>query len=343
MKARYEKKIFEFKNPSGTSRGILTQKISWFIYLKEDNDSKENQIEGIGECSIIPGLSPDFLDVDHYEAKIAQVCANINFYLNDLGTLTEFPSILFGLECAILDFKNGGKGIYFKNKFSRGEQQILINGLIWMGDKNYMSSQIEEKLKDGYTCLKMKVGAIDFMDEVELLKDLRDKFSNTQLNIRLDANGAFDPKTCISKLKILSQFGIHSIEQPIAPKQEEWMKKIIEKSPIPIALDEELIGVNSRFDKEELLDFLKPNYIIIKPSLHGGIKGSEEWIKYAQVRKISWWMTSALESNIGLNAIAQFAAEYPLSLPQGLGTGGLYTNNIESKLKVENGKLKLLK
>ena len=291
MFATFEKKIFDFIIPGGTSRGVLTQKTSWFIYLKENEGDQQ---VGIGECSIIPGLSPDFQDIQQYESKIRQICMNIDYYLNNMNQLQDFPSILFGIETAQRDLRNGGKRIIFNNTFSEGKRKIPINGLIWMGDADSMNRQIEEKLSNGFTCLKMKIGAIDFEEEYKILKGLREQYSVNELTIRLDANGAFHPKICIEILKRLSDLQIHSIEQPIAPRQEEWMKLIIERSPIPIALDEELIGVNDRFNKEELLDFLQPHFIILKPSLHGGIKGSQEWIKYASVRKINWWLTSAL-------------------------------------------------
>ncbi len=336
MFARYEKKIFQFKVPGGTSRGVLTQKMAWFIYLQETEDAS---VTGTGECSIIPGLSPDFTGAQHYEEKVREVCTNIDHYLRNPEKLRTFPSILFGLETALLDLRNGGKRLIFDNAFSRGEQQIPINGLVWMGDESYLQKQIAEKLEAGFTCIKMKVGAIDFDREFSILRELRQTYPAGEITIRVDANGAFNPKNCLGRLEQLASLDIHSIEQPIAPKQDEWMKKIIERSPLPIALDEELIGIHDRFDKEALLDFLKPPFIILKPSLHGGIKGCNEWIRYARARDIDWWMTSALESNIGLNAVAQFAAEYPLSLPQGLGTGSLYTNNIESDLVVKNGHL----
>ena len=330
MKARYYKKTFHFKRPSGTSRGILTEKHAWFIEIWDE--SSPDTI-GRGECSIIPGLSPDFESFEKYEAQLEDLCEDLNL------DLTEWPSLKFGLECALLDFENGGKNIIFDNEFTRGEKSILINGLVWMGDRDFMLEQIHKKIEAGFSTIKMKIGAIDFGSELELLKIIRD-FSES-LTLRVDANGAFAPSDALAKLNALADLRIHSIEQPIKAGQWESMRELCSLTPLDIALDEELIGINNSQKKTELLETIKPQFIILKPSLLGGISGTKEWISLAEERKIPWWMTSALESNIGLNAICQLTAEYRNDLPQGLGTGSLYTDNIPSNLLVQNGSISL--
>ena len=330
--ASFYKKVFHFKRPSGTSRGVLTEKLSWFLEVwNEENPS----IKGIGECSVIPGLSPDFFNEESYEAKLNSVIGDLD------QDLEEWPSIKFGVETAIMDLRQGGKGIIFNNAFSRGEQHIPINGLIWMGDEAFMKEQIEEKLALGFTTLKMKIGAIDFDTEIQLLKSIRARYSKAEITLRVDANGAFSPESALDKLQQLAELDIHSIEQPIKAGHWDKMNKLCRETPIDIALDEELIGVNNYSQKIELLNMIQPQYIILKPSLHGGIWGCYDWIDLAQERSIPWWMTSALESNVGLNAICQFTAEFDNELPQGLGTGSLYVDNIPSRLHVENGEIYL--
>lgn len=328
MILRYEPKTFHFKRPSGTSRGILTEKHSWFIYAQDD---KNESITGVGECSIIEGLSPDFTSIEEYETKLDELCSNPTI------DLTEWPSIQFGLEVAKLDLQNGGKGIIFDNDFASGNKQIPINGLVWMGSFDFMKEQIDQKLMDGFTTIKMKIGAIDFEQELTLLKSIRDRYSANDLTLRVDANGAFSPQEAMTKLERLASLDIHSIEQPIKAGQWEAMHNLCKETPLPIALDEELIAINSVEKKRLLISTIEPQFIILKPSLHGGISGTKEWIDIADANKIPWWMTSALESNVGLNAICQFAAEFENDLPQGLGTGSLYTDNIPSSLKVKKG------
>ena len=340
FKAKYEQKTFIFRRPSGTSRGILTEKKSWFITLwNEDNPF----IKGFGECSVIPGLSPDYLNDKQYELKIEDVVKKINYFIENLHELKSFPSILFGLEIALLDLKNGGDKIFFNTNFTKGNQGIPINGLIWMGDEKFMQEQVEQKLTEGYSCIKMKIGAIDFEKEIEILKNIRKKYNVNEITLRVDANGAFSPEEAPQKLVQLAELEIHSIEQPIRQGQMDEMRDLCAKNTLPIALDEELIGINKREKKEDLLDRIQPQYIILKPSLIGGFKGTKEWIELAEEREIPWWITSALESNIGLNAIAQFTSTYPIEMEQGLGTGSLYTNNIPSRLEVKQGKLFLRK
>lgn len=336
FKAKYEQKTFIFRRPSGTSRGILTEKKSWFITLwNEDNPF----IKGFGECSVIPGLSPDYLNDKQYELKIEDVVKKINYFIENLHELKSFPSILFGLEIALLDLKNGGDKIFFNTNFTKGNQGIPINGLIWMGDEKFMQEQVEQKLTEGYSCIKMKIGAIDFEKEVKILESIRGRFSPEQITLRVDANGAFSPSEAPEKLERLAAFDIHSIEQPIKHGQWKDMHQLCKQNILPIALDEELIGINTYFNKVKLLDEIQPQYIILKPSLLGGFESTQEWIKLAEERNIPWWITSALESNIGLNAIAQFTSTYKIEMEQGLGTGSLYTNNIQSKLKIEKGML----
>jgi o-succinylbenzoate synthase len=333
--AYFEKKVFKFKQPSGTSRGILTEKYAWFIYLQNNDYLKV----GVGECSIIPGLSPDFVDFESYEKKINEVCQGINFYLENLDELIQFPSILFGIEQALLSIQSSVKELYFDTAFTRKEVGIPINGLIWMGSPDFMSQQIEEKLKEGFRCLKLKIGAIDFKEELNILKGIRNRFSSSEIELRVDANGAFSVSDALFKLEQLAKFDLHSIEQPIKQGQINQMADLCKNTPLPIALDEELIGVVGMENKFNLLNEIQPQYIILKPSLHGGICGSKEWIELANNLSIPWWMTSALESNVGLNLIAQFASTYENQLPQGLGTGSLYVENTTPHSIVRNSEL----
>jgi L-alanine-DL-glutamate epimerase-like enolase superfamily enzyme len=274
----------------------------------------------------------DFLS---YEEKLKEVCENINYFIEHLSELEVFPSILFGIETALLGLKNKMK--LFDTPFTRGEVGMPINGLIWMGSKEFMLQQIEEKLNAGFSCLKMKIGAIDFENELDILSSIRKRFSASEIEFRVDANGAFHPNQALEKLEKLAKFELHSIEQPIKAGQREEMANLCAQTPLPIALDEELIGIVGVENKKRLLDTIKPQYIILKPSLHGGILGSKEWIQLACQQNIPWWMTSALESNVGLNCITQFASTFENALPQGLGTGGLYENNTPSKLQIEKG------
>lgn len=332
IKATYKKYNLNFKTPSGTSRGILKIKETWFFILKD------NGRVGIGETGLFRGLSID--DVDHYENKLKWVCNHIDLGLELLRKqLYEFPSIQFGLEQAFLSLKSESSFELFPSSFTKGKKSIPINGLIWMGNKSFMKNQIQEKLKSGFSCLKMKIGALNFDAEMELLKEIRKEFSSNEIELRVDANGAFNPKNALEKLHRLSALEIHSIEQPIQQGQVQEMAELCSKTPLPIALDEELIGVFSSEQKKKLIATIAPQYIILKPSLIGGFAGSEEWINLAQQYNCCWWITSALESNVGLNAIAQFTYTLQSNLPQGLGTGGLFTNNFTSPLEVKNGTL----
>lgn len=329
----------QFNRPAGTSRGVLTHKTSWIIRVWQ-SDSPEKI--GIGECSIIPGLSPDYQDNASYEKKLLEVCQNIKEFSKNSTSLTTFPSIRFGLEMALLDLKMGGNQIWFPSPFTRSAQDIPINGLIWMGDEAFMHEQIESKLDEGFSCIKMKVGAINFNQELNLLASIRKRYDASKITLRVDANGAFSPCEVNVKLAQLAALDIHSIEQPIRAGQLIEMHDLCRSTPLPIALDEELIGVTTREDKRALLAYVMPQYIILKPSLLGGFSATKEWITIAETLHIPWWITSALESNLGLNAIAQFTATHDIELPQGLGTGGLYTTNIDAPLVIENGRLKYI-
>jgi len=332
VQANYYKYILNFKRPSGTSRGVLTQKETWFIILKQNGKT------GIGECGILRSLSYD--DRPDYEEKLKWVCENIQLGENNLlEELREFPSIQFGVEMAFRSLAAQDPFLLFPSEFTAGQAPISINGLVWMGEEQYMKEQIVEKIKGGFKCIKLKIGAIDFETEMKLLSFIRREFTSEEIEVRVDANGAFKPSEALEKLKCLSDLELHSIEQPIKQGQPEEMAALCEKTPLPIALDEELIGVTGLSEKSELLEKIRPQYVIFKPSLIGGIRGTDEWIELSRELGIGWWVTSALESNVGLNAIAQYTYNLNNPIPQGLGTGGLYTNNFEAPLDVEDGKL----
>lgn len=328
--AQFKPYFLNFKQASGTSRGILNTKETFFLEIFEDEK------KGIGECGLFRGLSYD--DVPEYEEKLQWLCKNINESVEILKEkLQHFPSIWIGYEQAILNLKYGNN-LYFPSEFITGKSSIKINGLIWMGDVNFMQKQIEEKLNDGFDCIKLKIG-VDWNSEKKILQKLRAKFPKEQLELRVDANGGFTFEEAKVVLQELADLKIHSIEQPIKAGNFEKMAKLCAQTPTPIALDEELIGLTEFSDKKKLLEAIKPQYIIIKPSLVGGFSGSDEWISIAEDLGIDWWITSALESNIGLNAIAQYTFTKDTKKPQGLGTGGLFNNNFESALKLNKDQL----
>jgi len=330
--AQFKKYILNFKQASGTSRGVLRTKETFFIILKQDDKM------GIGECGLFRGLSSD--DIPDYEKKLTWACRRINLGLPILlKSLQSYPSIQFGLEQAFLSLQNKNPFELFPSDFTQSKANISINGLIWMGKSAFMKQQVQEKIKAGFSTIKLKIGALDFDAEIELLTQIRKEFSADEIELRVDANGAFNPKNALEKLKRLADLQLHSIEQPIKAGQWEAMAKLCANTPLPIALDEELIGVFELSKKQELLRNINPQYIILKPSLIGGFSGSTEWIDFAEKQQIGWWITSALESNIGLNAIAQYTYQLKPKIPQGLGTGGLFTNNIESPLAVKKGHL----
>jgi len=324
--------MLHFKRPSGTSRGVMTKKETWFIVLEKEGK------KGIGECGILRGLSID--DRPDYEEKLQWTCDNIHLGKEQLWeALLEFPSIQFGLEMAFQSLSSETPFLLFPSAFTDGAKSIVINGLVWMGEEGFMKQQIEEKLAEGFTCVKLKIGAIDFDKELKLLRFIREYFTPEQVEIRVDANGAFDVNLALDKLRQLAEFKLHSIEQPIQKNHTDSMAELCKTTPFPIALDEELIGVFALVEKEQLLEKIKPQYIILKPSFVGGFRGTQEWISLAEKHNIGWWITSALESNIGLNAIAQWTYLQQNLMPQGLGTGALYTNNFDCPLTVARGQL----
>jgi o-succinylbenzoate synthase len=346
--ASVHKQVFQFAFAARTSRGPMLDKTSWFIRLWEEANP---EVYGLGECGPLANLSkelsPEFENavtefVNNIQTKKlslpAQGWSDMNAlrdYFDSNKVSREYSSITFALETALLDLFNGGTRLIFKNKFTENNP-IPINGLVWMGGLDFMLQQVEIKIRDGYKCVKLKVGGLDFEKECDVLQYIRRKYFRDNIEIRLDANGAFKKDEALQKIQNLKRFQVHSIEQPIKPGMQE-MEALCRESPIPIAFDEELIGIDKREQKEALLSRLKPHFIILKPMLHGGLSGCEEWIQLAKKNNIGWWMTSALESNIGLNAIAQFTAQYPIELPQGLGTGQIYTNNFPSPLEPTKG------
>lgn len=334
IKAKLITHHLNFKLPAGTSRGVLKIKPTWFLVLKHDLTGNI----GVGECSIIPKLSID--DKPGIEQKLEELVAEINGgNVPSINDYTEWPAIQFALETALNDLAYQENFNPYPGDFSNSKSEIPINGLVWMGNEKFMEQQIQDKIEAGFDCIKMKIGAIDFDTELSLLKAIRKKFSPEQIEIRVDANGAFSPDNALKKLEALSKFTIHSCEQPI--KQDQWkdMAVISANSPIPIALDEELIGISDSAFQIQMLDFIRPQYIILKPSLLGGVTASDQWISLAEKTNIGWWATSALESNIGLNAIAQWVSNIETTMPQGLGTGTLFTNNIDSPLTIKKGNL----
>ncbi|MGQ1784101.1 MULTISPECIES: o-succinylbenzoate synthase [unclassified Saccharicrinis] len=335
LTASFKKHTLKFVTPGGTSRGVLKTKDSWYIRVYE---TARPEVVGLGECSILPKLSMD--DRPDLEKKLAEVCSNINSYvINFHEYLKEWPAIRFAVEMALLDLRNGGVRKIFHSEFSIGEKAIPINGLIWMGETGYMKEQLAQKLEEGFNCIKIKVGALDFRKEIELIQEIRKTYDAAQIEIRVDANGAFATDEAMGKLTELSELGIHSIEQPIKAGQWQTMAELCAGTPLPIALDEELIGIYNVLQKEEMISVIKPQYIILKPSLLGGFKASEEWVSLAEKYHVNWWATSALEGNVGLNAIAQWTAVQHNSMPQGLGTGRVFSNNINSPLQVKAGHL----
>jgi o-succinylbenzoate synthase len=328
LKTRIIPYTLHFKQPAGTSRGIYRNHKVWYIAVSDDAGRW-----GIGECAPLSDLSCDYNN--DYEHTLALFCKKLETdgFLHT-EPLRPYPSILFGLETAMKQLNQEGFCLW-DTPFARGESGIPINGLIWMGDYDFMLRQIEAKIEQGFRCIKLKIGAINFDRELELLRYIRGHYGDEQITLRVDANGAFSAKEAIHKLEKLAELNLHSIEQPIRAGQWEAMAKLAATTPLPIALDEELIGVNRPEDKKRLLETIKPQYIVLKPTLHGGICGAAEWIELARRMNAGWWITSALESNVGLNAIAQWCATFHNPLPQGLGTGALYSNNVEMPLGIK--------
>ncbi len=329
IRAAYAPYKLRFISPAVTSRSVMLHKDAFFLKVWDDECP---DCFGVGECALFRGLGAD--DRPGYEERVALLCREVNAGV-PVSDLSAWGSVLFGWETAVSDFANGGRRIPFPSAFSAGEEEIPINGLVWMGTGQEMAGRIRDKLDAGFRCVKLKIGGIGFDSELELLRDIRKRFSAESLELRLDANGAFSPAEALTRIDALSRFGIHSIEQPIRRGQYAEMARICRESPVDIALDEELIGLTSTADKERMLDAIRPRYVILKPSLCGGFASADEWIRLARDRGIGWWATSALESNIGLNAIAQWVSSYHPDIPQGLGTGMLYSNNVESPLRQE--------
>lgn len=333
-------KLLHFLQPAGTSRGVYNTRLSFYLKLTSD---EQPDVVGVGECATLPDLSCDAMPPNEYERKLRTFCDEYERTgVIDYEAMRAYPSMLFGLETAVAQFNAKGSLNFFDTPFGRGEEGIPINGLVWMGTFEEMFERLEAKLKAGFRCIKIKIGAIDFDRELQLIRHIRSTFSRNDVELRVDANGGFTPEEALSRMEALVQYDIHSIEQPI--KQHQWaeMARLCAATSLPIGLDEELIGVNERQKKIELLDTIRPQYIVLKPSLHGGMAGTEEWIQLARERNIGSWITSALESNVGLNAIAQLTASiYGTNIrhAQGLGTGQLFADNIEMPLKVLGDKL----
>ena len=332
MKIHIEERVLHFKQPAGTSRGVYTERKSWLV------EATDGERRGVGECAPLPDLScdarPDYAEVLRRFCDDVERTGQI-----DVEAMRDYPSMLFGLETA-LGMMHGHT--LFDTPFARGEEGIPINGLVWMGSYEEMLARMEQKLEQGFRCVKLKIGAIDFESELEMVKKIRQRFSHHDVEIRLDANGGFKFEEALYKLELLSQYVVHSIEQPIRQGQWANMAELCRDAPLPIALDEELIGVNDPDTKRQLLNIIKPAYIILKPSLHGGMSGCREWIAAARDMGIGSWITSALESNVGLSAIAQFCSDVygpHISMPQGLGTGQLFTDNIPMPLEIRGDKL----
>jgi len=336
----------QFSFEAGTSRGVLKEKPTWFVVVR--GLGYDHSFQGIGEASPLKGLSEDYSE--NYEEELLALLKK----LEDLeiperrGEIDVFldehipsnkPSMRFGIESAFYSMLENRQGKLFPGPFCDGKYRIPINGLVWMGDEEFMKDQIDEKLIKGFSTIKMKIGAIDFDTEFKLLEDIRNEYDSSTITLRVDANGAFDQNNVREVLEKLASLEIHSIEQPIKPGQPELMRALCEEQILPIALDEELIGLHTNEERATLLDQIKPQFIVLKPSLIGGIKATQDWIRLAEERNIGWWVTSMLESNIGLNVIAQLTATYEPLLPQGLGTGQLYTNNIHSPLTIKKGEL----
>ena len=335
LEATYRTYKLRFRRPAGTARAVLHEKPTWFIILRHGGK------RGIGECGLFPGLSVD--DRQGFEEKLRWTCENIQLGPDRLaGALLDFPAIRFGVEMAFKSMAAEREMELFPSSFTRGRAAIPINGLVWMGDVDFMRAQIRAHIERGFSCIKMKVGALDFDVECEILRELRQWFPARNLALRLDANGAFPFREALEKLETLSRFEVHSIEQPVVPGDDAQWAELCARTPIPIALDESLIGLHAEAEQAALLDTLKPQYVVLKPTLIGGFAAAAQWIRQAEQRRIGWWITSALESHIGLNAIAQWAYIQRNPRPQGLGTGGLFTNDIASPLRVEGGCLRMV-
>jgi O-succinylbenzoate synthase len=344
LELHYSRRTLRFNFPARTSRGALTEHVAWYLHL---TDPERPGVVGLGEAAPLAGLSPDHRP--DFETRLAALCQTFNQARFAAGPAAEpvldlvepaWPALRFGLETALLDLHHGGQRRLFDNDFSRGAAGISINGLVWMGDAAFMRAQIRKKLTEGYSCLKLKIGSLDFATELRLLAEIRAEAGPDELTLRVDANGAFTPAEAPGKLEQLARFGLHSIEQPIPAGQWAAMAELCRQSPVPVALDEELIGVTEPARQAALLAETRPAYLVLKPTLVGGLGAALAWWQLAEEHGINWWLTSALESNIGLNAIGQLAGEYARpGFPQGLGTGQLYHNNLAAPLHIQQGQL----
>ena len=341
---RFSQRALRFNFPARTSRGALAEHVAWYLYLAHDDNPA---IIGLGEAAPLAGLSPDY--GPGFAGAVAMLCERVNAARLSTLTLAEVPALVgsdwpaltFALETAVLDLANGGRRQLYTNAFSLGNAALPINGLVWMGDAGFMREQIQQKLAAGYSCLKLKIGSLDFATELAIIAEIRAVAGPGQLTLRVDANGAFAPSEAPRQLAQLAEFGLHSIEQPIAAGQTAALAALCRTSPLPIALDEELIGVTDPARQAALLDEIRPAYIVLKPTLLGGHAATRRWIALAEARGLGWWLTSALESNVGLNAVAQLTGEYDVrGFPQGLGTGQLYHNNVAAPLHVAGGTLR---
>ncbi len=345
LAASFSKHRLNFKFEAGTSRGILKSKDSYFLKVWDDQNP---HCTGLGEAGPLKGLSPDYGQVSGYMKDLCSLigsfkipaCHEEIWGLVDQIVSPEAPSVRFALECALIDLINGGQKILFEGNFTKGKQTVPINGLVWMGSFEFMKEQVDRKIAEGYQCIKIKIGAIDFDQECALLDYIRTNY-RADISLRVDANGAFTAENITTKLSVLAPFNLHSIEQPVMPGQMELIKKICAISPVPIAFDEELIGVNQPGERQKLLSYAQPQFIVLKPTLLGGLKAASDWIGLAEDLGIGWWITSALESNVGLNALAQFTANANPGIAQGLGTGKLFHNNVPpDHLVLEAGYMK---
>lgn len=341
LKIEISRRLLHFKQPAGTSRGVYTTRLSHYVTM---TDTERPGITGVGECAPLPDLGCDRLSGPNaYERKLRELADDVcRTGAISWPLFRPYPSMLFGLETALHQLLAGGRAGFFDTPFSRGEEGITINGLVWMGSFEEMYGRLQAKLDQGFHCVKLKIGAIDFDRELDLVRHIRECFGPERVELRVDANGGFTPENALSRLEALARYDIHSCEQPIQPRQWTAMAQLCRESPLPIAFDEELIGVNDREEKARLLDELRPAYLVLKPSLHGGMLGCREWIAMARQRGIGSWITSALESNIGLNAVAQLCADVygpHVTMAQGLGTGQLFTDNIPMPLEIRGDQL----
>ncbi|MCQ2192912.1 MAG: o-succinylbenzoate synthase [Paludibacteraceae bacterium] len=336
LNASYSRYVLKFNEPGGTSRGVMHEKETFFIRIQ---DEEHPDVVGIGECGLFRGLSVE--DTPDYEKVLADCCWNFDAYEPDFRErFRNYPSILMGIETALADLLNGGKQQPFKSDFTEQKGEIQINGLVWMGTKAEMQERLEQKLRNGFRCVKLKIGAINFEDELELIRSIRERYSEQDVTIRVDANGGFSVEEAPACLEKLAKLGIHSIEQPIKAGQIDALTRLCANTPIPIALDEELIPILGKDEREQLVREVKPQFLVLKPTLHGGFSGAQEWIDAAEANGIGWWITSALESNVGLNAIAQWTYLKNNPLPQGLGTGGVFSNNLPAQLELVGDRLR---